>query len=299
MFYLLKALLKKIYLLSFVAFETAVAIVSVALFSRVVDSKWKKSLSGIAVVLGNGPSLSADLDSLAEKIKEQSIDVWAVNNFCFSDSFMLIRPRAYVLADPNYWLENTSKEISDLRERFTDIINREVAWDMILMLPVAARRSRLVSELNSSNVSINYYNSTPVRGSKTVSRALCNVGAAMPAPLNVLIAALALAIGSNYRAVYVLGADHSWHEELVVTMEGEALVSQKHFYAEVVSAKPVYRPRMTKFTVGDLFLRWGAVFKSYEFLADYALAKKVKVVNLSSRSFIDAFDRSSLSRFGI
>lgn len=295
--HLLRKLLKKIYLLMFLSFDTVVGVLSVALFSRFINNDWKKNLAEIALVLGNGPSLSVDLCELTKKINKRDMDVWAVNNFCFSENFKLIRPRFYVLADPNYWMKSASKEVADSCARFTNTMIEEVSWDMTLLLPVVARHSKLVSDLKASKISISYYNNTPVRGAKIFSQNLCSLGLAMPAPLNVLIAALALVIGSNYKTVYILGADHSWHEELVVTPAGEALVSQKHFYPEVVCARPIYRPEMTTFTVADLFLRWGAVFRSYEFLAELALDKGIKVLNLSSKSFIDAFERSSLSRF--
>lgn len=293
----LRSVLKNIYSSTFSTFETVVGVLSVMFFSRFVGNDWKKNLGEVALVLGNGPSLSTDLSVLAEKNNKIDVDVWAVNNFCFSESFKLIRPRFYVLADPNYWMDNVSKEVADSRVRFTNILSKDVDWEMTLILPITAKRSKLVSDLKSTSISIGYYNNTPVRGAKFISQVICKWGLAMPAPLNVLIAALTLAIGSNYKVVYILGADHSWHEELVVTPGGDALVAQKHFYPEVVIASPVYKPGMTSFTVADLFLRWGAVFKSYEFLAEFALVKGVKVLNLSSKSFIDAFERSNLSRF--
>lgn len=67
-----------------------------------------------------------------------------------------------------------------------------------------------------------------------------------------------------------MGADHSWHEELSFVDGEGVLVAQKHFYDNEAERKPVYKDGSEFFTIGDLFIRWGKVFKIYEILALYA-----------------------------
>lgn len=275
--------------------KTLFSAACVVFFSKRVDASWRKTSSATAVILGNGPSLNADLDVCMSCFRPGSSDVWAVNNFCFSEKFTVIQPQFYVLADPNYWAKTVSEEVELSRDRFLRGLRERLAWPMTLLVPVAARGSYFLAGLENSFLTVRFYNSTPLSGMCSVSYAFMRRQLAMPAPLNVLVAATSLALCAQYKEIVLLGADHSWHEELTVNNDGEALVEQRHFYDEKVEAKPIYRPDHSCFTVGDMFERWGKVFKSYEFLQGYACHRRVRVINASSRSYIDAFRRMRIS----
>ncbi|WP_434153612.1 hypothetical protein [Pseudomonas sp. JZ134] len=291
----MKESLKHIFFLFDKVFSTLISFFSVLLFSRLLDSKWRFREARTAIVLGNGPSLKNDIKELKQYVNRASVDIWVVNNFCFSKEFFYLKPAFYVLADPNYWLPVVSPEADALRSRFILEVKGNVNWPMTILIPLSAKGSNFCKKLKSSFISVEFYNSTPVAGSLRFSGWLMQKQLGMPAALNVLIAALSLALCASYKKIYIFGADHSWHEELFLSSNGEALVKQYHFYAEEVKARPIYRPTQVCFTVGDMFLRWGKVFKNYEVLRGFADMRKVHVINVSSKSYIDAFERSSIS----
>lgn len=268
---------------------------SVLAFSRLLQSGWRKRQYETAVILGNGPSLKEDLGQLEAIVNETAVELWAVNNFCFSEEFTLLRPSLYVLADPNYWAAEVNDEVDTIRRKFVDELRNRLDWPMTLLLPLAAKDSKVLGLLTNPLLDVKFYNSTPVGGSLRVSYWLMRHQLAMPAAFNVLISAVSLALCASYKKIFILGADHSWHEQLTVTNSGEALVAQHHFYQEKVEARPIFRPAQSNFTVGDMFLRWGEVFKRYELLQAYARSKGVCVINASSKSYIDAFQREKLS----
>ena len=114
----------------------------------------------------------------------------------------------------------------------------------------------------------------------------------MPRPHNVLIPSLILAIQSGYKEINVVGADHSWIEELTVNENNEAMVHQKHFYDEDSSkSEAMYklgrRPRL----LHEILEKFVYAFRSYHFIRQFSEKKGAKIWNLTPKSFIDAFDR--------
>lgn len=273
---------------------TLISLVLVLLFSRKASFRKKIRQEKPIIVLGNGPSLRDDLDGVIELSEGSRVDVCAVNDFAFSEAFFKVRPSLYVLADPNYWNESVRGEVGIRRVRLIEILAHDVVWPMRVMVPAEAKGSSIFDCASSEFVTVEYYNRTPISGFDWVRFRLFDIGAGMPPAYNVLIAALTLSITDGYQRIFILGADHSWHEEL--SLEGKGvLVAQKHFYDKGVELKPIYKSEGEVFTIGELFVRWGNVFRTYEVLALYADYKRVEVYNLSSKTYIDAFPRAKLS----
>lgn len=277
-----------------VALVTFVSLVLVVFFSRKSLFAKKIKQESPIIILGNGPSLRDDIDAVIELREAVRVDICSVNDFAFSEAFFKVRPSLYVLADPNYWSDNVSKNVEVRRAKLIDIFAREVIWPMRVMVPVEAKGSSIFDRVSSEFVIVEYYNRTPVSGFDWVRFRLFDVGAGMPPAYNVLIAALAISIAGGYKKIFILGADHSWHEELSFKEDG-VLVAQKHFYDEGVELKPVYKAVGEVFTIGELFIRWGKVFRTYEVLALYAKYKHAIVYNLSSKTYVDAFPRAKFS----
>lgn len=273
-------------------FDTVFSLLSVFLFSRMTSVKKQSEQEQPIAILGNGPSLKEDLNALLEISKVSRIDFCVVNDFAFSDAFFKVCPCIYVLADPNYWRENVKEEIEIRRVRLMHIFAHEVTWPMRVMMPVEAKGSSIVGLIDSKFITFEYYNRTPISGFDCVRFWLFDIGAGMPPPFNVLIAALTLSIVCGYKRIFILGADHSWHEELSLTENDGVVLAQKHFYDADVESRPVYKDGKKTFTIGELFIRWGTVFKIYEVLALYAKYKQAEVYNLSSKTYIDAFSRA-------
>jgi hypothetical protein len=273
---------------------TLMSLLLVLLFSKRTSLRWIDSQHDSALVFGNGPSLSKDLPTILARGLQKKMDVWAVNNFCFSSEFTIVKPKFYVLADPNYWLPAVSSSVDLNRREFIATINKMVDWEMKLLLPCEARSSNFVKEINLRRVKVCFYNKTPVKGNRRIVRLLWSKGFGMPAAYNVLVATLSLAALGKYTKIYVFGADHSWHEDLTVSSDGTANLNQRHFYDEKTKAVPVYRPDNTNFSIGDLFIRWGKVFKQYEIIQEYAIGRDCTILNSSAVTYIDAFPRCSV-----
>jgi len=276
------------------ACESGVSLASVALFSRPPQLRRLSPSGDACLVLGNGPSLAHDLRDRDDL--PFGLDLICVNNFSLSALYPLLQPTYYVVADPYYWAEDVPAELAPERERFFAAA-RKTSWKMTFLLPFECRRSRLWREwvAQSENISVCYFNRTPIGGYAGLRHFCYRLNLGMPWAQNVLVSATFLAVNLGYKRVYLLGADHSWHEELEVGNDNIVYLRQKRFYDQETQRSPVYKGNMKElFTMQDIFEAWARVYRGYALVARYAASLGATIYNASSKSYIDTFERVRL-----
>jgi hypothetical protein len=247
-------------------------------------------------VLGNGPSLNQSLTDHFDFI--QQTEIVCVNNFAHADVFFQLRPQAYVLLDPGYFVFTGGADQREDIRRTLSVLLEQVNWPMTLYVPHFAKNSYLVQQLQQSQspVKIQYFNYTVVKGFRRLAFWLISKGFGMPQSQTVIIAALALMVSRRFETVYLFGADASWHEQIRLNDQNQLLMQQLHFYDnnKDVQHLPIIdvRPRQQRTsTMAAQFLSLHKAFKGYETIRDYADYQDVKVLNASAKSYVDAFDR--------
>ena len=120
----------------------------------------------------------------------------------------------------------------------------------------------------------------------------------LPHAQNVLIAAIFLGIRIGYRDIVILGADHSWHESVVLDELNRVCLRDNHFYEQSSELKPftIDGSPDNIFTIDELFLAIGRMFNGYRRLRVYANRCCAVVVNASSHTYIDAFTRDDIQK---
>ncbi|GAB3960883.1 hypothetical protein GCM10028805_59210 [Spirosoma harenae] len=253
----------------------------------------------ICSVLGNGPSLNESLATQFDFIRQT--EIVCVNNFAHADIFTRLRPQNYVISDPNYFVftEQTTDR-DDIRQTLSVFIEK-VDWPMTLYVPHFAKGSYVINQIDRGNPQIHiiYFNYTVVRGFRWLVYRLYACGFGMPQAQTVIITALALMINRKFNQIYLFGADTSWHEQIRLNDQNQLLIKQIHFYDKPkdVTHQPVYSDvqRQRTFSMASQFLSFHKVFRGYEVLRDYADYQGVKILNASAKSYIDAFDRATLT----
>lgn len=168
---------------------------------------------------------------------------------------------------------------------------------MTLLVPFRAKKSIDFQMLIKSNpnLKVSYFNQTPVEGLNFWSHRWYNLGWGMPRPHNVLIPGIMVGIRLGYKTIGMVGADHSWLADLSVNENNEALLRHVHYYA-TDGTQPmkvedrIDRPRKLHEIIHKFYLS----FKGYWQIKAYANVKHVSIINASSTSMIDAFDRKTL-----
>lgn len=251
-------------------------------------------------VLGNGPSLNDSLANHFDFLLETELIV--VNGFAITDYFTRLRPANYIIADPNaFTFHDATTGREDLHQILTSLIT-QVDWPMRLFIPNLAKGSYFIQQLEAKNprIELVYFNPTVIRGFKWFRYWLYGANLGMLQAQTVIVTALFLMINRRFDEIFLFGADTSWHEQIRISDTNQLEIKQVHFYDKPkdVAFMPVYSDahRTKTFTMASQFLSLHKVFRGYEILREYADYQKVRILNASSKSYIDALERVVISR---
>jgi hypothetical protein len=240
------------------------------------------------VILGNGPSLKDSMDNHKDFILQS--DIFCVNLFAISDYYTQLKPNNYLLLDeafinPNH--ERASQAIEHLV--------KDTTWKINVFIPYKFKKSAYFQDKFSKNQFIQpvYFNYVIFGGFDWLRFWIYKKDWGMPQCQNVLIASVFRCINLGYKKIYLLGADHTWHESIRLDENNEIIADDSHFYGnktyqinQLVSQEESYMARQ--------FLSLHKAFKGYEVLARYAQYRGTKVLNASKRSYIDVFEKIKL-----
>lgn len=272
----------------------------VSILKVVVQSRFGATLPApqrlTCSVLGNGPSLNDSLQHHLAFIRQTELVV--VNSFALTDLFLDLKPQNYALHDPSYFFRTGTSVRPDIQQTI-DVLIQAVNWPMNLYVPRRAKNSYLTRQIEAGNPGIRviYYNYTVVTGFQGFRHWLYRRNLGMVQSQTVLMAALFLMVNRRFGEVYLFGADQSWHEQIRVTETNEFQMQNLHFYdkGKAIAYAPTYNAGQGRgFAMASQFLSLYKVFRGYEVLRDYANDLGVTVLNASSKSYIDAFDRVRL-----
>jgi hypothetical protein len=275
-------------------YHTLFSIIKVIILSK-FNVKIPHTENEICAVLGNGPSLKNAFIDSEEFIK--SSDLIVVNHFAVSKEYVLLKPRNYVLLDPNFF--SGEGHLSDPNVNVTiENLVKDTTWEMNLFVPQLAKKAPLLKEILKANsrIKIIFYNYTIVKGFQFLAFFFFKRNLGMPMCQNVLGACIFLALNMGYKKIYLFGADHSWTRQLEVDEDNDLYMSHIHFYSG--NEKPlivkIYKTpeRKEKMRISEYFMACVKTFEVYYVLNDDARQLHAKIINATPKSLIDAFERS-------
>ncbi len=243
-------------------------------------------------VLANGPSLRKDLDNYGENLSKRT--TLGVNLFILSEDFIRIKPAYYIFLDPVFLNKDTLPRVAEVRDKMLETLKKALNWEMILMMPAEGKNSYFHKQLQEAGLPLKFifFNRTSIYGIKGISHCMYSRAWGMPPPQNVLIGALMSAIHLGFKKIFVLGADHSWHQEISIDESGVMLINDKQFYNPDGKKLPKHHGgNLEQFKIHQYFDELSRTFRSHTMLEDYAVKKGVEILNASSVSFIDAYKK--------
>ncbi|OIN56471.1 hypothetical protein [Arsenicibacter rosenii] len=276
----------------------------ISLLKILVQSSFRLRLparqKAVCSVLGNGPSLNTSLEKDLEFILQT--EIVCVNNFAHSPYFLQLKPQDYVIADPNYFVftEQTTDR-DDIRQTL-GVFLASVDWPMYLYVPRFAKGSYIMNTIEARNPNIKpvYFNYTVIKGFRWFRFRLYKAGLGIGQSQTVIVSALFLMLSRQFDTIYLFGADQSWHEQIRIDEQNQLLMQQMHFYDKPkdVAYVPVYadKHRTKTHSMADQFLSLHKAFRGYEVLREYADYLGVRLLNASSKSYIDALERVQLKK---
>jgi hypothetical protein len=290
------------------------------LIYRLKDLKTNISDTDECIIVGNGPSLNESLKEDFDFINTKKI--FCVNDFSRSDYYEKLKPSFYVLTDPAFWEKyaqviiddiknnNTAKynktkvdhykgTIETIESTFNNIIEK-TKWNLNLFVPLQSKPTKIfdkIAEINR-NIKIHYYLMTPINFKIEIIRhKFYKLNLGMPTPQTVMIAAIFLALNINFKKIYLIGVDHSWHEYLVVDQNNCLHVKDYHFYdKDKTTITPLLKDKEVRTTVKihEQFYALYIAFRSHILIEKYSKSIGAKIYNSSKKTYIDAYDRYKL-----
>lgn len=272
--------------------QSLVSLLKVVILSKFFPTK-PPTENGSCLILGNGPSAKETLSQFLPQVKKMTCV--CVNLFASHSDFEEIKPKYYVLIDPAFYDPNNL-----LAKNLLNNLISKVSWHLILIVPYHFRKNEYFREkVNSNpNISPHYFNYIIVDGIEPLNYTLYELGLGMPLCQNVLVASIFQCVRMGFNEIYLTGADHSWHENLRVSDEDNTLyLHDAHFYGERkrnLSDEFGGNSKDKESQIAKQFISFYKVFKGHEKIANYALKKGSKIINISSHSNIDVYGRGKL-----
>ena len=274
--------------------SSLLSLIRILVLSR-KPSIYPSTLKNEIVILANGPSLNKMIEKHGSFLENK--ECICVNFFPTTNKYDELKPRFTILSAPELWRETAPDNFRELSTNLFSAMRDKTTWQMIFFIPCEARKWEKWKEIikTNKNISICYYNNTPVEGWKWLSHLLYDLKCGMPRPQNILIPSIHILLAIGYKKIYLWGADHSWLKEISVDDQNNALVNQKHFYDENAS-KPatMHKAGTGKRRLHEILYKFMKSFESYFVLRNYAEYKNASVINNTPGSFIDAFTKERL-----
>lgn len=261
-------------------------------------SKFNKRIKNIApskpiVILGTGPSLKATLKN--DMTYLEKCDLIGLNHFAEKEEFENLKPSYYVIGAPEIWDESLNEYYTTKGIRLFEALNSKVQWPLTLFVAQKGLKSkRLDIVKKNKNITISFFNNTPIEGFSPISHLLYNMKLGMPRPHNVMIPSIMISIWMGYKTICLAGADHSWHELLRVKDNNDVELDQKHYFDKKENWSTMKYAGKRDRKIHEIFEKWMLAFRGYFDLLDYSKSKDIDIYNISYKSYIDAFERKNI-----
>lgn len=277
--------LKNLYTLCAKTVKTLIDLLKVISFSdfkchnRI--KKLRKLFSGSECYLfGNGPSLNNFLEMNSDFLLDKN--VFAVNFFCNTKYFHLIKPNFYVLLDPLFFSKIQESSEEQNFNMFRTAIE-SVNWSMIIFIPAQFKNTDLVKSIQNKNIQWIQINTTPLDGIKIIRHSLFNLDLGMPFPQTVINAAIFIAIRLKFSKIHLHGTEQSWLKGMYVDYNNQVKTELDHFYNAKIDIKAP--------SLSNLLLTQYKVFFGHEELQCYAVDSNVIILNHVKESYIDSYKK--------
>jgi len=251
------------------------------------------------IILGNGPSLKAQLTNSIDILKS-NICV-CVNSFVLTEYYSIIKPKVYILIDPAYFEGYAVPEVDKEIITVLDNLVSKTTWDIDLIVCSKYKNNDRVQKLISNphiNVLFINLDKYDTFYSKEKQFELFNKNKIEAPSQTVLNTAVYLSIFWRYKTIILIGADTSWHEEVRIDQEtNELYYEDEHFYG--LQKRISYNNPKIKIPnrLHQDFFAIARALEYYWLLREYADYNYVSVYNASEKSWIDAFERKKLTDF--
>lgn len=245
-------------------------------------------------VLGNGPSLRSELPQIIARREWERTDIMAVNFFALGDEFAVVRPKYYVLSDPQFFRRAGRNE--RVEALYCTLCER-VEWPMIIYVQYynPEKFDYRAAIGDNPRIRIVPFHTTVFHGFRSVEFRCYRHGLGSGNFGTVVQNGEFIGLLLGYRHIDLYGVDHTLLEGLTVDGRNRLCRIRSHYYDSAPAApEPIFvnatdPPR--PYTMHAYLAETAELFRGHEVLRDYARSIGARIVNRTRCSMIDAYDR--------
>lgn len=252
--------------------------------------RYEKRNNGRLTLLANAPSLKDVLPRVATDDEFKNTDFVVLNYFANAPEFKVIKPTHYCLADPMFFRKNFNfQNVVALFEK----LQHDVDWHMNVYVPSSLRTKFInFSKLSNPYLHIISVTGCEYKGFPALRNWAYKHNFASPIFSTVAILAIYAGINNGYEDIHLYGVDHTFFNGLCVNERNEVCMEDGHFYDKPHKLVPKRRNDNNKiFKMSEYVFCIGEMFRSHDLLAEYAISRSVRILNCTSCSLIDSYER--------
>ncbi len=258
-------------------------------------SRLPKATNRRCIIAGNGPSLR---EAVAQHSRHLAgADIFCLNQLVDSDLFERLRPKHYCLVDPAFFSAIVPPEEQRVQDRIFQALNSKTTWEMHVFFPLFPNQIDLQKKLRSEHLHLHMCNVLMPFTWPVLRNYVYRTGLLAPPVNNVMNAALFLSLNMGYKEIWILGAEHSWTQSMLIKSDNILYVTNNSLTATPKECQWRLPARTDGKTLKmhEVLHALHRTFKSYWLLQEYADHLGAKIYNATEPSFIDAFARRGLN----
>ena len=218
----------------------------------------------------------------------------AVNFFALGEELETLRPKYYVLSDPQFFRRSGR---SERVEALYKALDSRTAWPMNLYVQYYnPEHFDYRAAVPNPNVRIVPFHTTLFRGFRRVEFWCYRHGLGSGNFGTVVQNGIFIALLLGYRDIELYGVDHTLLEGLCVDERNRLCRIRSHYYdnGAAQTAEPIYvnaTDPPQPYTMASYLAETAELFRGHEVLRDYARTLGARIVNRTRHSMIDAYER--------
>ena len=221
----------------------------------------------------------------------------AVNFFALSEEYKIVRPKFYVISDPQFFRKAGR---SERIEQFYNALAEQTTWPMTLYVQYynPEKFDYQAAVKSNPNIRIVLFHSIVYHGFRSLEFWCYRRGLGSGNFGTVVQNGEFIGMLLGYKTIELYGVDHTLLDGLMVDDENRLCRIKSHYYdSSPTVAEPIYYnatnpPR--PYTMYSYLAETAELFRGHEVMRDYATEQGVRIVNCTRGSMIDAYEREPM-----
>lgn len=292
---MIKLLIKKFLPITFIS--AVIAILKGYRYKLNQKNEYELNKNKKIAIFANSPSLPEDI----KKLSDYNF-IMGVNHLADTNFFTDYKPTFYILQDYYFWDTNVSENYIHKRHVTFSNLNEKTDWHIDLFLPSFANLGYIKKVIKNKNITIKVFNGFFARNSQNIYPSIFKPSKLIiylwkknflcPPPINIACTALYLSSLLGFKSIYLFGCEMSYFKTLFVNSKDNRLFAKfKHFYGEEKLDLFKYKNNKVHSNISFELKKWAYIFEGFSNMSYYLKSQNVKVINCSSKSYLDCFDR--------